>query len=445
MNNSVEDREADLVIISTNDIHSNIDRIPKLATFIKIQREENKNVILLDAGDRQNGNPVVDYADIPGQPIIELMNMLGYNAATLGNHEFDYGQESLKASIEYANFDIVCANITGSNILAEFEPYVSIKNENKKIVILGLVNVDKTTHQTTALANKLDHLSFEDPVVAARQFKSLSSRADMFITLSHCGSYTDSVISSYVPQMNLIIGGGSHEAIFNAKEINGVLNTQTGSGLKYAGITKVWFHSGGVVECKNSLVDLDMYNDDEEFTIILDQIKAQKDFNKVIGNTNSEMDKTAITSLLCRSMMKSYNFNYAIYNLSGVNKEIQPAGNITLEDLYTIEPYKYLYYNISISIEALKNIIVEEYNSRPIKNGEKTLHTEGINYTIQTYDNGNIADIIFTENGKIITDLSKRINSLVNEHIYITYKHHIESNATPLGCVTDAVIDYYKP
>lgn len=433
----------DLVVITTNDIHSNIDQIPKLASLTKRQREEHKNVILLDAGDRQTGNAFVDYAKQPGSPIIEMMNMLGYNTATLGEHEFAYGQHQLAKNIELADFDVVCANIRNNDILPEFEPYRYIEIGKKRIAVMGLINIDKNSRQPPALATNLENLAFEDPVVVAKQYKSLTSRVDMFILLSHCGTYTDSVISSNVPQINLIVGGGSHEPIFNRKEINGVLLTQAGSGLKYAGITKVWFGNKNQIRCENMLVDLDTYKDDEEFKIILNKIKSENDFNKIIGQNNDDMDKTGIASLLCNSMMKSSDCRYAIYDMRHINQDFQPKGAFTLENLYNIEPYKYRFCNLYLSIGAIENIIREEYNLSGKKDGKKPLHIEGMKYELQTDKAGNITNVVFINNSNIISNSSMEIKIAVNEYIFMTYKHLTNNNSGYISTVTNSVIDYY--
>ena len=103
--------EKEIVIISTNDIHGQIQQFPKLATFVNRVKAKHPNVILVDAGDRFTGNPYVDYAEERGLPIITLMNELGYAIGTLGNHEFDFGQKILRTRINDATFPIICANI----------------------------------------------------------------------------------------------------------------------------------------------------------------------------------------------------------------------------------------------------------------------------------------------------------------------------------------------
>lgn len=76
-----------VVIISTNDIHAQIDHFPKFATFLKQIRAENPHVLLVDGGDRFSGNVYVDNAKEKGKPMFDLMGKLGYDVATLGNHD----------------------------------------------------------------------------------------------------------------------------------------------------------------------------------------------------------------------------------------------------------------------------------------------------------------------------------------------------------------------
>ena len=103
--------DAEIVVISTNDMHAQISQFPKFATFVKETREKFPNVILVDAGDRFSGSPFVDHAKERGKPMIELMNKVGYNLATMGNHDFDYGQTVLRKRLSEAQFKVIGANI----------------------------------------------------------------------------------------------------------------------------------------------------------------------------------------------------------------------------------------------------------------------------------------------------------------------------------------------
>lgn len=120
-----------VVIVSTNDMHSAIDAFPSLATVVGEQRAANRGrVVLVDAGDRWTGNPYVDMAPEPGQPIMELMNELGYDAATFGNHEFDRGTALLEKRTQEADFPVVLANMhTLSSPLSQPRPYATLHSK----------------------------------------------------------------------------------------------------------------------------------------------------------------------------------------------------------------------------------------------------------------------------------------------------------------------------
>ena len=104
-------REQTLVLLSTNDIHAKIQRFPALATAVAACRDTMPATVLLDAGDRWTGNAYVDLAPTPGMPVIALMNRLGYDAVTFGNHEFDHGQAFLGRLLDSMAFEVVCANV----------------------------------------------------------------------------------------------------------------------------------------------------------------------------------------------------------------------------------------------------------------------------------------------------------------------------------------------
>ena len=103
------------MILSTNDMHASLENMARLATAVKECRDTVFTVVV-DAGDRWTGNAYVDLAE--GRlPMIRLMNSVGYDVVTLGNHDFDAGIETLDRAVKYAEFDVVCANIVADVII----------------------------------------------------------------------------------------------------------------------------------------------------------------------------------------------------------------------------------------------------------------------------------------------------------------------------------------
>ena len=116
-------------------MHAQISRFPQLAAFVEQKRAEGGEVIVVDAGDRFSGNPYVDNAGERGEPMIQLMNKVGYEVACMGNHDFDYGQQTLKKRLEEANFPVLCANMVSENSeLGALSPYYILEKGGLKFL-----------------------------------------------------------------------------------------------------------------------------------------------------------------------------------------------------------------------------------------------------------------------------------------------------------------------
>ena len=129
-------RERTLVLLSTNDMHARIQRFPQLAAAVAACRDTAQYVVLVDAGDRWTGNAYVDMAPTPGMPILELMNALRYDVATLGNHEFDRGQAYLGRMLDSVAFEVVCANVVSDTCtFPQMAPYTVLERGGVRIAL----------------------------------------------------------------------------------------------------------------------------------------------------------------------------------------------------------------------------------------------------------------------------------------------------------------------
>src|SRR3989339_280114 len=125
-----------ITVYHTNDVHGHIENSAVLSNFLKSQK---KPFVLLDAGDIFQGTPEGDLTN--GEAVIKIMNELGYDAMTVGNHEFDKGQKQLKKLIEMANFSVLGANVIDKRtrqIVKWLEPYYIKEIYGVKIGVLGL-------------------------------------------------------------------------------------------------------------------------------------------------------------------------------------------------------------------------------------------------------------------------------------------------------------------
>jgi 5'-nucleotidase len=219
-----------ITILHTNDVHSYIDPFPKdhprnpnmggvarRAALIETIRQENKNVLLFDAGDIFQGTPYFNYYG--GELEFKLMSMMKYDLATIGNHDFDNGIEGLYGQLPNASFEFVNANYNFKNTLLDgkIKPYKIYTVDGVKIGVFGLGIeleglVDKKNYKETV---------YNDPIEIATdmaQILKTNKKCDIVICLSHLGfkyknepnKPSDVMLANKTKNIDLIIGGHTH-------------------------------------------------------------------------------------------------------------------------------------------------------------------------------------------------------------------------------------------
>ena len=157
-------RERTIVLLSTNDMHAKIQHFPRLAAAVEACRDTAQLVVLVDAGDRWTGNAYVDRTPTPGMPMIALMNRLGYDVATLGNHEFDHGQAFLGRMIDSMDFEVVCANVVSDTCtFPQLPPYTILRRDGIRIGFVGVVTNYEGPGHPAGNASSFVGLRFPDP------------------------------------------------------------------------------------------------------------------------------------------------------------------------------------------------------------------------------------------------------------------------------------------
>lgn len=271
-----------LTILHTNDVHSRIDPFPmdggsnqgqagiaRRSALLKKIRSEEKNVLLLDAGDMFQGTPYFNY--FKGELEIKLMSQLGYDAGTIGNHDFDAGIENLQMQLkEYADFPVINCNYNFDNTVmkAMSLPFKVIQKGSIKIGITG-VGVELDGLVPTPL---IKETQYSHPIALADKNAAIlrhDYKCDYVICLSHLGySYKNNKVSDLVMaketnHIDLIIGGHTHTflntpTIVANKAGREVLVTQVGWAGIVLGRLDVYFERNRqqkCVLCKNTFVE----------------------------------------------------------------------------------------------------------------------------------------------------------------------------------------------
>ncbi len=244
-----------LRVLHTNDFHNHLSA--SQAAFIKKAKAERENVLLLDAGDAISAGNVGVRAG--GEPILILMSETGYEAMTLGNREFHVADALLRIKISKAQFPILCANIRWREDRGETLPTVPsiIKTlpNGLRVGVFGLTVPMVTERMTARLVSAF---VFNDPVAEARrQIELLRSQVDALIALTHIGLREDERLAAACSELDLVIGGHSHNKLAEPKVVNGVPIVQAGWFGHFLGETILtWDAPGARPSVTGRLIDL---------------------------------------------------------------------------------------------------------------------------------------------------------------------------------------------
>ena len=220
-------------IVAVNDVHASIERMPALAAIIDSLRSLYPSLLVFSAGDNRTGNPLSDMYEIPGYPMVAMMNLLGFNGSAVGNHDFDVA--SLPKLIGYSNFRYICANMKADDSTGiRTVPYQLFDVDGMTVGVVGVVQLNAFGRPDTHPDN-LRGVRFEDPARAVERYEWLSGQCDATILLSHAGYMTDKSLAETAPWLDLIIGGHTHTQLTADEPLhNGVLITQNKHGLRTA-------------------------------------------------------------------------------------------------------------------------------------------------------------------------------------------------------------------
>jgi 5'-nucleotidase len=270
-----------ITILHTNDTHSQIDPTPSSdpvyagkggvalrATLAKRIRKENPNTLLIDGGDVFQGTPYFNF--YKGEVEYKAMSEIGYDASTLGNHEFDNGVEALAAAIKFAKFDLVSSNydLKGTPLETLVKPYVVRELGGVRIGLFGM-GISPAGLITPANFKGVTYL---EPVGAAREVVAklrTTERCALVVGMSHLGYYTepragqvgDSQVASQVDGIDFIASGHTHTFMkepVRVKQPCGkeTLIFQVGRSGIYVGRVDFTMRKGAVAAATGRLLDL---------------------------------------------------------------------------------------------------------------------------------------------------------------------------------------------
>ncbi|KIN73620.1 bifunctional metallophosphatase/5'-nucleotidase [Sulfitobacter guttiformis] len=396
--------EYSLTILHTNDFHARFEPISKydgpcgaedntagecfggtarLVTAIKDARARSNNSILVDGGDQFQGT--LFYSYYKGQMAAEMMNKLGYDGMTVGNHEFDDGPEVLASFLTAASFPILMSNadVSAEPLLANrLAKSIVIERGGEKIGLIGLTPED--THE---LASPGDNVTFSDPVAAVQGEvdKMTAEGVNKIIVLSHSSYAIDQKVAAETTGVDVIVGGHSNTFLSNTDEnAEGPYPTMVGTTAivqayaygKYLGELNVTFDDeGNLTEATGEpvLIDASVVEDDDTVARIAEMAKPLDEIrNKVVADTAEVIggDRAVCRSQECSmgnliadamlARVADQGIDVAIQNSGGIRASIN-SGQVTMGDVLTVLPFQNTLSTFQVSgavlVEALENSV----------------------------------------------------------------------------------------
>lgn len=365
-------------IVHVNDTHGRIEEnekngelgFAKLKTYFD-NRNSNNNALLLNAGDVVHGTTFATISR--GESVIDVMNQMGFDAMTAGNHDFNYGYQRLVELNNRANFPIFAANVTnqdGNNII---DSNSIIDVDGVKVGIFGLATEETKTKSSPA---NTEGLTFANSIETAQnEVNNLRNQgAQIIICLSHLGEdkeskETSTMIAENVEGIDLIIDGHSHTELQNGRYVGNTLIAQAKAHGYFIGdVTLLLDKDNKIVSKSASLKPYarmkHLYANKET----LAQIEAvSNEYKKVldqnVGQTSVDLEgarnmvrtrETNLGNYITDAMIKATSADVAITNGGGIRDSIS-AGNITKGDVLTVFPFT----NFAVTLEVPGSVIKE--------------------------------------------------------------------------------------
>lgn len=437
-------KEQKVYIVSTNDMHGNIDNFPKLAALIDSLRAVHPDLLLFGAGDNRSGNPINDRYEEPARPMYELMNAVGFDLSTFGNHEWDAGIYALRDALGWANFPFVCANVTFDDTLEmpEVKPYMTYERDGLKIAVIGGIQVGQNGlpdfHPKHAAGSHFRPIT----EVLPEYLPKLREENDLVFLLSHGGYEDEREWAEQFPQLDAIFGGHSHTRVAEKQLVNGVLLTQAESRVNFVTLSTFTFRNGKLVDKDMQLLSVkNCTQRDEAVQAMVDQYNDNDYFKTVVANNLTPIDRNeALGCLMTDAIRIPLGADLCFQNPGGVRFDTLSVRPVTLKDVLALDPFD----NEIIRYTLTGEEIIRLMEVSPIVD-KGPIYCSGCSYTYKTVDEHHVSDIKVTlDNGQPL-DMNAKYDVVMNSYMSDVFEfEHEDDGATTFRTSNDLMLEFLK-
>lgn len=405
---TTKDLTGHIVILHTNDVHGGIAGYAKLAAAKESYTASGAYTLLVDAGDYIQGDPTVSASQ--GKTAIELMNSTGYDAATVGNHEFDYGYANLKTISAQANFPILAANVQYNGATAFDSHTIFTAANGKKIGVFGLETPETATKAHPAKIQGVTFVGGQDMMkLAQTEVDTLKAAGcDYVICLGHLGIDAESTGNRSIDVLNAVTGidvfidGHSHSTLDQIKaatngtgKVGNAYLTSTGTKLANVGVVDI--APDGTITTSNVPLDtLTAENADTAAVIRRIQQQIDADYGAVFAQSEVQLNgekaqvrtgETNLGDLITDAMLwqagtLGEKVDAAVNNGGGIRASLS-VGGLTKKDINTVLPFGNTLYLVKLTGAQLLEALEASTCSLPESIGAFP-QVSGIEYTVNT-------------------------------------------------------------
>jgi 2',3'-cyclic-nucleotide 2'-phosphodiesterase (5'-nucleotidase family) len=355
------------------------------------------NTLVLNAGDDFQGSPICNYTR--GKSQIELLNLYNLDAFVLGNHEFDYGQFALDSALQLAQFDYLASNV-----------YFKLKNSTlgKSYVIkeingvrIGIIGISPPDLFELSLPKNISEIQMlnTDSVIQANIDVLKKEKCNLIILLTHEGVDNDKLIAEKMyKDVDVIVGGHSHTPLFKPIIDSGVIIVQAGAFSRWLGELdlKVDIDKDTIIKSYGKLIetvmDSSIYDRPAEEKVEGMEASIREEMEKVIGKLETEWkashnNESNLGQFEADAFREKKGCDIAFINGGGLRKSL-PKGDITVRDIWEINPFGNEIIKFSVSGKTLKCMINNNTRLRlqsyQKKNPLEILDCSGLTYSFDS-------------------------------------------------------------
>lgn len=357
-------------ILSVNDVHAQLQAMPVLADIADSLRALYPELLVLSAGDNRTGDPLNDMYEIPAYPMVALMNQIGFDATTLGNHEFDSSPRGLARLIGLSAFSYLCANVFPADSLGvHLQPYKVFDVAGIKVGIVGAVELGTHGIPDTHPDN-CRGMQFAPVVPTVQQYGWMRDVCDVCILLSHNGYEADVESTEALSWLDVIVGGHTHTQLKGGEMHNGVLITQNVNKLKKVthttivlerlkiedGVDEPW----RVVEKRAENIDIKKHKSRNK---VADEMVRFFSNNPAFERVLTQVEKPftnyeELGCMMCDAFAAETGSDVAIENYGGVRYGEHAAGGFTVSDVLRLDPFGNDAVVMELSGEELRQLLI---------------------------------------------------------------------------------------